>query len=369
MTDTKHSENKQNIDRRDFLRQSLVAGAGLIGAAAIGCRTATSQGAPSGGAEEAMELAQIPSSESASQRSRVIHTNSPNAFDLQSGQANYQVVKTMVQAGICHVTGDVNSAQAWRQLAGPDDRVGIKINCLGRPAFVNNTTLLRVLKEELMAAGVSAQNIIVFDRYASHLTGGVFTIGQQPDGTWVRATDGGGPGYDNTVTQSFQAAGGAQESAPLTNIVTQQITKLINVPILKNHGGAGVTLALKNYAFGCFRHTGSAHQNNGDPYIPAMCSNPVIRSKTVLTILDGLKGQYNAGPGGNPQFQWAQNSILMSTDMVAIDFLGAGLINQARQQNGQGPLSNSKISHIFTAAQMGLGRADEAQIEEVTIPV
>jgi len=361
MTDTEDRKGNHGIARRDFLRQSLVVGAGLIGATAIGCRADSSQEAPSTAPQQQPQ---------SSQRSQVIHTNSPSAFDLQSGQANYQVVKTMVQSGICRVTGDVNSGQAWRRLFNPDDRVGIKINCLGHPTFVNNTTLLRVLKEELMATGVAAQNIIVFDRYASHLTGGGFTIGQQPDGTWIRATDGEGPGYDNNVTQSFQpASGGSQESALLTKIVTQQITKLINVPVLKNHGGAGVTLALKNFAFGCFQHTGSAHDNNGDPYIPAMCSNPVIRSKTVLTILDGLKGQYNAGPGGNPQFQWAQNSILMSTDIVAIDFLGAGLINQARQQNGQGLLSNSKISHIFTAARMGLGRADEAQIEEVTIPV
>ena len=359
--DDNEKKTAQGIDRRDFLRQSLVVGAGLIGATAIGCRADSPQEAPSTAPQQGPQ---------SSQRSRVIHPNSPNAFDLESGQANYQVVKTMVDTGICHVTGEPSSVQAWQRIVGPDDRVGIKINCLGRPAFVNNTTLLRVLKEELVAAGVAAQNIIIFDRYASHLTGGGFTIGQQSDGTWLKATDGGGPGYDPKVSQSFApASGGSQESAPLTKIVTQQITKLINVPIIKNHGGSGVTLALKNYAFGCFQHTGSAHDNNGDPYTPAMCSNPVIRSKTVLTILDGLKAQYEAGPGGNPQFQWAQNSILMGTDMVAIDFLGAGLINQARQNNGKGPISNSKISHIFTAAQMGLGRADEAQIEEVTIPV
>jgi len=359
-SDDNNSKNTKGIDRRDFLRQSLVVGAGLIGATAIGCRADSSQDAPSTAPQQVPEP---------SQRSRVIHTNSPNAFDLQSGQANYQVVKTMVQTGICHVTGEPSSVQAWQRLVGPDDRIGIKINCLGQPAFVNNTTLLRVLKEELVAAGVAAQNIIVFDRYTSHLTGGGFTVGQQPDGTWLKATDGGGPGYDPNVSQSFAPAGGGQESALLTKIVTQQITKLINIPVLKNHGGSGVTLALKNYAFGCFQHTGSAHDNNCDPYIPAMCSNSVIRSKTVLTILDGLKGQYKAGPGGNPQFQWAQNSILMSTDMVAIDFLGARLINEARQNNGKGPISNSKISHVFTAAQMGLGRADEAQIEQVAIPV
>ncbi len=49
--------------------------------------------------------------------------------------------------------------------------------------------------------------------------------------------------------------------------------------------------------------------------------------------------------------------------------VGARLINEARQNNGKAPLSSGKISHIFTAARMDLGRADEAQIEEVTIPV
>ena len=359
-SDENENKNSEGIDRRDFLRQSLVVGAGLVGAAAIGYRADSSQEAPPIAPQQGPQPGQ---------RSRVIHTNSPNAFDLQSGQTDYQIVKTMVQTGIRRLTGEGNSVQAWRRFVGPNDRVGIKINCLGQPTFVNNTTLLRVVKEELMAAGVAAQNIIVFDRYGSHLTGGGFSIGQQSDGTWVRATDGGGPGYDPNVSQSFAPAGGGQESALLTKIITQQITKLINMPVLKHHGGAGVTLAMKNIAFGCFQHTGGAHNNNCDPYIPAMCSNPVIRSKTVLTILDGLKGQYNAGPGGNPQFQWAQNSILMGTDMVAIDFLGAGLINQARQRNGQGILSTGKISHIFTAAKMGLGRADKAQIEEVAISV
>jgi len=200
------NENKtaKGIDRRDFLRQSLVVGAGLLGATAIGCRADSSQDAPSTPPQQGPQ---------STQRSRVIHTNSPNAFDLQSGQANYQVVKTMVQTGICHLTGEGNSVQAWQRIIGRDDRVGIKINCLGRPAFVNNTTLLRVLKEELVAAGVAAQNIIVFDRYTSHLTGGGFTIGQQSDGTWLKATDGGGPGYDPNVSQSFAPAGGGQESA------------------------------------------------------------------------------------------------------------------------------------------------------------
>ena len=363
--------SKDKVSRRDFLRGTLAAGAGLAGATIFGCKPASSEDAVVLPLAEVAEAPPASAAASSAQRSRVIHLNSANAFNLQTGQADYQTVNAMVQTGICHVTGEITPVQAWQRLVSPDDRVGIKINCLGQPGFVNNTTLLRVLKEHLAAAGVQPQNIVVFDRYDSHLTGGGFTIGQQPDGTWVMATQGsGGPGYDDSVTQSFNPAnGGAAESAPCSKIVTQQITKMINVPILKTHGGSGVTLALKNIGFGIFRHTGSAHDNGCNPYIPAMCSSPVIRQKTILTLLDGLKGQYEGGPSGKPQFQWAQGSILMGTDPVAVDFLGARLINQARQQNGRGLISNDHMKHVFTAAQMGIGHASEAEIEEVLVAV
>ncbi len=366
------SKDKDNVSRRDFLRGSLAAGAGVVGGTLLGCKAAGSQDALR--TEPGVKVAQAPGGSAATstaEKSRVIHLNSGAAFDLQTGQADYQTVNSMVQTGICHWTGEAQPIQAWQQLVGPDDRVGLKINCLGRPLFFNDTTLLRVLKEQLVAAGVPAQNIVVFDRYDSHMTACSLTIGQQTDGTWLISTQGsGGPGYDSGVTQSFHPPnGGAPESAPCSNIVTQQITKLINIPILKTHGGTGVTLALKNLAFGVFRHTKSAHNNNCNPYIPAMCANPVLRQKTVLTILDGLKGQYEGGPAGKPQFQWAQGSIWLGTDPVAIDFLGAQVINQVRQQHGKGPISNDHMKHLFTAAQMGLGHASEAQIEEVAVLV
>ncbi len=370
--------SKDNVSRRDFLRGTLAAGAGVVGGSLLGCKSAGSEDAV--GAEPEPKVAQAPAGPAApntTEKSRVIHLNSANAFDLQTGQADYQAVKNMVQTGICYLTGDADPIQAWQRFVGPNDRVGLKINCLGRPSFFNDVTLLRVLKEQLTAIGVPAESIIVFDRYYSHLVACGFTIGQQADGSWVLATESraaqnrpGRPGYDDSVTQSFHPAGGKPaESAPCSNIVTQQVTKLINIPILKTHGSAGVTLALKNLAFGVFRHTKSAHNGKCDPYIPAMCSNAVLRQKTVLTILDGLKGQYDGGPAGKPQFQWAQGSIWLGTDPVAIDFLGAQVINQVRQQHGKGPIRNDHMKHIFTAAQMGIGHASEAQIEEVAVPV
>ena len=341
-----------NITRREFVQRTAAAGAGLIGASMLAGELRAAQQA------------------TAAQKSQVIHTHSGGAFNLQTGQADYQKVKAMVQTGIRHTTGILDPAAAWASLVGSEDIVGLKINCLGRPGFYNNRVLLRVVKEQLATAGVRPENIIVFDRYTSHLKGAGFTIGQKEDSSWLIATDGSGPGYDGAVTQEFPPHGkNTKEVAPCSKIVTQKITKLINIPILKNHGGAGMTLALKNIAFGLFKHTGSAHDNHCNPYIPYMCSHPVIRQKTILHILDGLKGQYEGGPAGQAQFQWAQDSILMSTDPVALDFIGARLINQVRQQHGKSPISNSHMGHIFTAAQLGLGHASEAEVEEALLTV
>ncbi len=336
------------LTRREFIQRTIAASAGLAGAAALGTgAVATAQ-------------------QTAATTSRVIHMHAPGVLDLQARHTDYQKTKMMVQTGICYLTGELDVEAAWQRLVGPQDSVGIKINCLGGAQMYNNTVLLQVIKEQLMAVGVKPGNIIVFDRYGGHLQGTGFTIGQQEDGTWVRATDGAGPGYDSAVTQQFPAHGkSTTEAAACSKIVTQQITKMINVPILKNHGGAGITLALKNIAFGIFRHTGSAHDNHCDPYIPYMCRHPLIRQKTVLHILDALKGQYEGGPGGQPQFQWAQQSLLMSQDPVALDFLGAQLLNQARQEHGKSLISNNHMSHIFTAAQLGVGTSDPAQIDVI----
>ncbi len=333
------------LTRREFIQRTIAASAGLAGAAALGTGAVVS------------------AQQTAATTSRVVDLHAPGVLDLQAGHTDYQKTKMMVQTGICYLTGELDVEAAWRGLFGPQDSVGIKINCLGGARMYNNTVLLQIIKEQLMTVGVKPENIIVFDRYGGHLQGAGFTIGQQEDGTWLRATDGAGPGYDSAVTQQFPAHGkDTKEAAACSKIVTQQITKMINIPILKNHGDAGITLALKNIAFGIFQHTGSAHDNNCDPYIPYMCSHPLIREKTVLHILDALKGQYEGGPGGQPQFQWAQQSLLMSQDPVALDFLGAQLLNQARQEHGKSPISNNRMSHIFTAAQLGVGTSDPAQM-------
>jgi hypothetical protein len=107
---------------------------------------------------------------------------------------------------------------------------------------------------------------------------------------------------------------------------------LINMPIMKKHGMAGVTLGFKNH-FGSFESCQTAHWSVdlGDgEYVSTyngmvdMFKNTHFKDKTVLTIGDALFGarynNYNEVPNPWPTFgNKSPNSLFFSIDPVAID--------------------------------------------------
>src|SRR5208337_5076994 len=116
--------------------------------------------------------------------------------------------------------------------------------------------------------------------------------------------------------------------------ITREVNKLINVPVLKDHQSAGVTLALKNLSHGLVNNVNRSHRttslNACNAFIPAVVAMPVIRNKTVLHILDGVKGVYHGGPGAPPQFVWEHKTLYFATDPVALDHIGWEVIAAKR---------------------------------------
>src|SRR5207237_485087 len=96
----------------------------------------------------------------------------------------------------------------------------------------------------------------------------------------------------------------------LSLITSRQVDKLINVPVLKDHQSAGVTLALKNLSHGLVNNVSRSHAtytlNACGSFIPAVVAMPTIRNKAVLHILDGIKGPDDVGPGAKPQLGWGE---------------------------------------------------------------
>jgi uncharacterized protein (DUF362 family) len=156
------------------------------------------------------------------------------------------------------------------------------------------------------------------------------------------------------------------------------VNKLINLPVLKDHQSAGVTLALKNLSHGLVNNVSRSHSSSTlnvcGAFIPAVVSLPIIRDKSVLHILDGIKGLYHGGPFARPQFVWEHRTLYFATDPVALDRIGWKAIDKKRVAAGLKPIAeaqpdefstflNRQPEHVEIAATLGLGTWDERKID------
>ena len=86
--------------------------------------------------------------------------------------------------------------------------------------------------------------------------------------------------------------------------------------MLKDHGSAGVTGALKNMSHGLVNNVNRSHStpdtNVCNHFIPQVVAHPIIRKKCVLHIMDGIKGCLPGGSGGHtPEWTWENNALLL----------------------------------------------------------
>ena len=145
---------------------------------------------------------------------------------------------------------------------------------------------------------------------------------------------------------------------------------VINLPVLKDHGIAGVTLALKSM-FGAIHNPNKYHSDACNPYVADVYALAPIRQKVRLHICDGLNAQYEGGPSFMPQWMWPYNGLLVSRDPVALDYVGWKIIEKKRAEVGMKPFGELKREPVYIAtaadAEHRLGTCDPRRIERVEI--
>ena len=128
----------------------------------------------------------------------------------------------------------------------------------------------------------------------------------------------------------------------------KQCDVFINVPILKNHGGAKYTGALKNL-MGSVWDRPIMHKLGVQQAIADWAG---VR-KPDLNILDAYRAMQTGGPRGNKaSVILPLKSLLISTDMVALDTAGAKMLG----------IDPATATHIALAAEMGLGQNDLSKV-------
>ncbi len=348
---TKHrcwqNDDNAHMDRRSFMR---LTAAGALGAAAG-------------------SLA-LPTIARAAGTSTVVCVKGAG---VMSGAApNAEMVMKMLEKALLSFTGKTSLTDAWKEFVSPKDKIGLKINCLGRAALSTHPVLTEAVIKSLVAAGMDENNIIVWDRFGDQMQDAGYPL---KGGTGVKylASENAPEtvGYDESLPFEGTAEQIAKTPGPsyLAKLLTKETTAMINLPVMKNHVLAGVTLGLKNVAFGVTGNNGRLHTNNCDPFIPEVCAMPQVKEKTRLTILDAIEACYEGGPyPRNPNFKWRPELLYVATDMVAMDAIAAQVIDAKRREKGLPP-AMLKSTHIATAAKMKLGTnvKDEIKVENITI--
>lgn len=271
------------------------------------------------------------------------------------------LIRKLLDAGMQRITTATNAGAAWRSLFRPSDWVGIKVNTLGLstlPAVVD------AIVAGLLTAGVAAEHIIVWDRFDTELTAAGFKLNKSKRGVQCRGTDAqsAGSGYQRDIETSGQIG------SCFSRIVAEEVNTLICVPVLKDHNLAGASLGMKNF-YGAIHNPNKYHEHNCDPYVPDVVSHRFIAPKWRLTVCDGTRAQYNAGPARHPGFAWPFGGLIVGADFVAADAVAADLLEKERQARSLKSLAEEKRppKHIATAAARGLGVADLNRIETIEV--
>ena len=228
--------------------------------------------------------------------------------------------------------------------------------------------------------------------YAPHL----------PEGVQIQAAERGNRApeqrdYDPLTYVEAQFFGEEDTRSNMMRLVSERVTKIINVPNMKDHGATGVTGCLKNVAYGSFSNVARTHDEGVSHTLTAvgtLAAVEPLRSRTVLQIMDGLRAVWHGGPfAPTERFLFFPRQILFGTDPVAIDRLLLDIIDDKRKAEGAISIwdrdpeylkPNDNIArdgdpnvnilireprHVEVAGRMGLGEWELAKIKLEEIEV
>ncbi len=329
---------------------------------------------------------------------KVIHCQDENT--LAEGKPNETAIDEMVQRGIMALTGK-DMQTSFKLFFDKNDCVGIKVNPVGPGLISTRLEVVDAVINWLESNGLPRNRIVIWDRFDYMLTDAGFTSARYPgigiaglqtmdeaaasgehkdNSAWLDE-NGNHISADNWDKEVYYWADveAPQEPAYLNQhvfnnkysyfgkLLTQKLTKIINIPVFKNTGN-GISMASKNLGYGAICNTGRLHR----PLFFNVCTEvsafPVIRDKLVLNITDGLRAQYEGGPGANANFVYDYHSLFFATDPVALDMTCHQLLVEKRKEMNVKVNEHPRFSdYLRFAQQLELGIADPDQIEYAKI--
>jgi hypothetical protein len=398
MSKRRYQSIKSNwdISRRGFLK--VAGGAGLVlGTPGLWAQDQNKRRPPKTvktNIDEAMKIPKGKHSLPGAFPGNAVEVSHPAA--TKEKNINGSAVKDMVAGGIEGLTGK-SLKDSFKLFFNKNDVVGIKVNPVGAGLISTRLEVVDELIDWLKKGGIPAKNIIIWDRmdymlkdagFTSERFPGVGIVGlqtmdeaaaegkSQDQSKWLRK-DGKHISTDQFDKNAYYwAEVDGPTDLPYLNqhvfngkysyfgkLLTQTLTKIINVPVFKNTGN-GISMATKNMGYGAVCNTGRLHR----PLFFNVCTEvlafPAVRDKMVLNVTDGLIGQYDGGPMPVAKFTYNYNRLFFATDPFALDMICHNLMVEKRKEMGVKVNEHPRFTeYLRYAEKLGLGVVDSAKLK------
>jgi len=204
-----------------------------------------------------------------------------------------------------------------------------------------NPRLVRRIVEHCLQAG--AKEVYVFDH-----TCDAWRDSYRASGIEQAVKDAGGklaPGNSESYFQTVALPGGHRLRRTQEHELVLGADVFINVPVLKSHGGARLSVAMKNL-MGVVWDRGEWHSND----LHQCIADFATYRKPDLNVVDAWNVMLRHGPRGVSTADVVNmRSQLLSTDLVTADAAAARLFGLKQPE---------EVGYIRIAGEMGAGRMD-----------
>jgi len=314
-----------------------------------------------------------------SRRARVVMVQEADATVTFNPQP--EKIPRMIERGLLGLTGKANLRDAWLSLVSTQDTVGVKVFSTPGPTSGTRPAVVEAVVKSLLAAGLPAKQIVVWDKHLSDLRqSGFFELAERYG---VRVAGAAEAGYDENTFYDAALLGqlvwgdlefgrkgeGIGRKSYVSKLITQQMTRIINVTPLFNHNLAGVSGCLWGLALGSVDNT-LRFENDPDRLasaVPEIIALPVLGDRVALNIVDALVCQYQGEEHTLLHYSVALNQLWFSTDPVALDVVSLQEIERQRKAS-KAPTTKTNLELYQNAALLEIGISETNHIDLIRLP-
>ena len=271
------------------------------------------------------------------------------SFNSQSAANSYDLVAVMGGEPEAMFRKAIAEMGGMKKFISPGDKVVVKPNIgWDQPIEMGSNTNTKLVVEIIKQCfDAGAKEVTVFDHTCDnwrkcYANSGIEEAAKAAGAKVV-------PGDQESYYKTVSIPEGRSLKTTKIHEAIVDCDKWINVPVLKNHGGAQLTISMKNY-MGIVWDRGYFHANDLQQCIADVCT---YEKRPVLNVVDAYRLMKTSGPRGKSDADVVlSKGLFISQDIVAVDTAAANFFNQVREM----PLE--KVAHIGKAQELKLGTMD-----------